>query len=552
MTFMDNERNKSDTADAFWDLDSIVPKKRGPSAFEKSHTEAVEIDIPTNNDTSNKNDGCEKIPENGTITRYIHPHTDRSERKTQPDEEYTPERSLIHSVRLYSWTSPYPYYEPFRKYALYYYNKSVGQVQEKPFFSYMPQYSQLTDSQLAFYIWLRGEIREGRYPSADYSYLLLLIYETINLSDKVPIDISVDILVRVWLNYREDYPRLDVQLSEWIFDMCLIGKLPPPRDCLRIAGKALPNTAGLREFYADALGDGDAFAELLLSYCSNYDYRKSKFAKGEDLPIYDKHMKGVLAFIISQCSDPSHPFELAGFRMQDSKTKRDAYTGALCSPKVKRRIEFDYCSFSHSHELRFVVTDVLKYAENKIRAYLGIKSRLTVSSISEGIKSLADAYFNENLPNPIRTTTKEQANNEYEKLYEPATSGLSFESASKIEADSWETTERFIDTFDSDEEIPMMNDHCEQIASQENMPDELEDTFLAPYEISFLKAALEEDYESQRRIAKEACTLTELIADSINTKAADVLGDILLEEDALGYTVIDDYKNDARSMICSQ
>ncbi len=540
------DKTKRDAMDDFWNIDSLVPKKRPAAVFDDKHTEAAEIEIPVpgKNDTAAAR--SEKIPEGSVIKRYIHPHTAESEKKKVPDEEYSPDNSLIHTVRLYSWSSAYPYYEQFRKAAVFYYNKTSHKVDAEPYFSYMPQYSQLNDRQLAYYLWFRSEVRAGRYPSVDYSYILLLVYETINLSDKLPRERSIDLLAALWLNYREEYPRLDVQLSEWIFDMCLLAKTYPPRDILGEVGSSLPSTAGLREFYADAVGDSEAFATLLIRHCSNYNYKKSKFAAGENLELYKKHMHGVLACIISRCNDPAHPFEFAGLKLQDSRTQRDSYTGALCSPKVKKRIEIEFCSFSHSHELRFIVTDILKYAENRIRAHIGVKSRLSVNPLPAEIKALADEYFNRELP--IRTLHPSIENEvpEYEKLYEPTSHGLSFESAAKIEELSWETTGRLIDAFEDVEEPMEIEAPLPEAEPEE--PESLFDS-LGEEEKKFIIAALDGDVSAQSAIAAKSGSLPDIIADRINTLAADLMGDILLEDIGGGYAVIEDYEEETRGAL---
>jgi hypothetical protein len=158
----DNE--KKSTMDDFWNIDSLVPKRRTPAVFDDKHTEAAEIEIPLPDQKENSSPKSEKIPEDGVIKRYVHPHTEESEKKKHPDDEYSPKSSLIHTVRLYSWSSAYPYYEQFRRAAAYYYNKTSPKVDAEPYFSYMPQYSQLNDRQLAYYLWFRSEIRAGRYP----------------------------------------------------------------------------------------------------------------------------------------------------------------------------------------------------------------------------------------------------------------------------------------------------------------------------------------------------------------------------------------------------
>jgi len=541
--------DNKDKLDDFWNIDSLVPKRRSPAVFDDKHTEATEIEIPTPDSSVAKESRSEKIPENSVIKRYIHPHTAESEKRKTPDVEYSPENSLIHTVRLYSWSAAYPYYEQFRKAAIFYYNKTVQKASHEPYFSYMPQYSQLNDKQLCFYLWFRSEVRAGRYPSVDYSYILLLIYETINLSDKVPAERSVELLSALWLNYRNEYPRLDVQLSEWIFDMCMIERVSPPRAILGEVGNALPPTAGLREFYADAVGDSDAFSSLLIRHCSNYNYKKSKFATGENLPIYKKHMRGVLSYIVSKSNDPSHPFELAVLKLQDSRSQRDSYTGALCTPRVKKRIEIEFCSFSHSHELRFIVTDILKYAENRIRAYIGVKSRLSVNALPAEIKNLADEYFSSELPvQTLHPSIKDEIP-EYEKLYEPVSQGMSFESASEIEALSWETTGKLVEAFSEEDDLTE-NTIVEE--PQIEIAQGTEDDFftsLGDVEIEFIKAALRENYAEQGRIAASAGSLADVIADKINTLSADTRGDILLEDVGAGYAVLEDYIDETKGAL---
>lgn len=541
--------DNKDKLDDFWNIDSLVPKRRSPAVFDDKHTEAAEIEIPTPDSSVAKESRSEKIPESSVIKRYIHPHTAESEKRKTPDVEYSPENSLIHTVRLYSWSTAYPYYEQFRKAAIFYYNKTVQKASHEPYFSYMPQYSQLNDKQLCFYLWFRSEVRAGRYPSVDYSYILLLIYETINLSDKVPAERSVELLSALWLNYRNEYPRLDVQLSEWIFDMCMIERVSPPRAILGEVGNALPPTAGLREFYADVVGDSDAFSSLLIRHCSNYNYKKSKFATGENLPIYKKHMRGVLSYIVSKSNDPSHPFELAGLKLQDSRSQRDSYTGALCTPRVKKRIEIEFCSFSHSHELRFIVTDILKYAENRIRAYIGVKSRLSVNALPTEIKNLADEYFSSELPvQTLHPSIKDEIP-EYEKLYEPVSQGMSFESASEIEALSWETTGKLVEAFSEEDDITE-NTIAEE--PQIEIAQGTEDDFftsLGDVEIEFIKAALRENYAEQGRIAASAGSLADVIADRINTLSADTRGDILLEDVGAGYAVLEDYIDETKGAL---
>lgn len=543
------DKRRQDMMDDFWDIGSLVPKKRPASVFDAEHTSATEIEIPVPKGAPQLEPQTEDIPQDGVIKRYIHPHTAESERRRAPDEEYSPSASLIHTVRLYSWSSSYQYYEQFRRAAVYYYNKTSPKVEAEPFFSYMPQYAQLNDRMLAYYLWFRSEVRAGRYPSVDYSYILLLVYETINLSDKLPRERSIDLLAAIWLNYRDEYPRLDAQLSEWIFDMCLLAHEAPPHGILEAVGDRLPSTAGLREFYADTVGDPASFASLLIRHCSNYNYKKSKFAVGEELALYEKHMHGVLTRIISSSADPSHPFEFAGLKLQDSRTQRDSYTGALCSPRVKKRIEIEFCSFSHSHELRFIVTDILKCAENRIRAHLGVRSRLSVSPLPAKIKAITDEYFDAELPIKSVHPSIENELPDYEKLYEPASGELTFESAARIEELSWETTGRLIDAFETEVlHEPAESAPTEAVKAEEDEPQGFFEC-LSEDDKAFVIAALDRDRDAQAAIAASRGELPDLVADRINALAAERMGDILLDDIGEGYYVIEDYEEETRGAL---
>ncbi len=535
--------------DSFWDLDSVIPTRRRITPASKAHTEPVEIEIEAQEESKSSISPPEPISKRETvIRRFVRTGGEDTESRRLCESGYSPDISLIHKVRVYGWSAPYRYYESFVRMARFYDNKTAERCDAVEFFSYIPQYSQMNNRQLRYYLYVREQIKHGVYPDIDYTYLLLFIYEIINLADGKSYEYSVDLLTRIWMNYRRTYARLDSQLSEWIFDLCLIGNVKPPYKLIGDIVEKLPATAALREFFVDASRDYDGYAELLMKYCSNYDYRKSKFAVAENLPLYEKHTKGVLSFILSKSQDPSHPFDFSGLSFQDSKTTRDSFVGALCSSNMKKRIEIEYCSFSHSHELRFVVTDLLKYAENRIRAHIGVKSRLSFGSLSPKLKALADEYFDAYLPKKAILGRMDEEIPEYEKLYEPRESTLSFSAAALIEESSWQTTERLVDAFDGeaeDETVPFevvtqLPTEPNDELSEDDMVDELLNS-LCDYQLEFVLFAIQNKEEEQRRIASERFMTADVIADQINTLSADIIGDIVLEEDEDGFLVLDDY-----------
>ena len=164
--------------------------------------------------------------------------TERRERRKHHtgDEvlaKYAGDGLLLREVEIRSWTSDIDFYERFMENAekSHAAAPSVPYTEEYPpvkYFSYVPQYSHMSRAQLDFYRWVRENIRHGRYPSCDPSYIQLYIYEILNLPELIPPDVGAAQLADIWLHYRRTEPRLDGYLCEWLPDYCLIHHCPMP------------------------------------------------------------------------------------------------------------------------------------------------------------------------------------------------------------------------------------------------------------------------------------------------------------------------------------
>ena len=360
----EKNREREDELDRFWDIDALLPRRKSFARSEK--TDACEVELPpVSQNLTKKNVSEQPIPKRDLEKTVIHSvssvgdvpirHTVNplaDQRSSVPDDEYAPNCALIHGVRIFRWKSSYQYYEDFVKAAEKLQSVRGVPCQPVKFFSYVPQYAQMTRAQFGWYLWFRECVRRGEYPETDYSYVLLYAYEIINLSEADRGE-GQRHLLGLWLHYRETYRQLDSYLPDWICDYSLIHHLPPPSELSPEARDALMQRCGLKEFYVG--GDSeDGYLQALLTFCSNYDYRKSKFCTAEHLPLFDRLMKESLRGVISHLSRDGRLFSASG--MEDSKLTRDAYSGALCSYRMKRKLEISYCSFSRSHELRFLIT----------------------------------------------------------------------------------------------------------------------------------------------------------------------------------------------------
>lgn len=544
--------------DDFWSLDEFAPKKTVITP-KKRDVEAVEIVvdggekvISSARELTSEGISSEKIqmrPDTTLTERIITVIPQKSADSTVPDEEYESELRFIGRVKIFR-KKDYKYYESFLSDGKRLFEEQGADCPYYSYFSYVPQYSQLSPGQLDCYLNLRRQIREGSAPKAEYSYILLYVSELINVDPDIQ---SVPKkLAHVWESYRHVYPKLDALLPEWITDYCLLTRTMPPKGLSSAAEDYIFNHAALRELFFSGK-DGDVKKLVDSGAYTTYDYRKSKFATPENLPIFERVIPTVVATVLRRLGSEGK------LRYGTGKLTRDMFTGLLCTPDRKCKVEVDYISLSRSHEVRFVVTDAVKHAENKIRAYLGIKSRLTVYSLPTEERKMIDELIVQLLG--AEKQPKKEEETEYSHLYELPKREFSLEEAKKIEESSWQTTELLIEAFDEGEEVSVRVERPLIIPEQpiqsaptvefnveiaESDGEELTEA-LSDY-LDFIRAARDGDIMAQRKFAADRGLLPSSIADRINEISADILGDILLEEGSSGYQIIEDYAEDFKNV----
>ena len=555
----DQKNSKSEQElDRFWDISSLMPKpRRGPGIRRPESVEAVEICSEESSRTTNESNKLTSRPDTAHASAHNAVTSNRFESETkapEPELEYAPDNALINRVRIFEKGGQYNYYEQFFNHA-----NRIGGLKGKKceyvtFFSYVPQFSQLTKPQLNWYLWWRECVLQGTYMPTDFSYILLYIYEIINTGGqknpawgKDPVW-GKNQLLRLWTEYRSTYPRLDRLLSEWICDFCLIHRLPPPTGNFVYRMNGALASCSLKEFYVGGIyGSGtDYMGATMLTFCSNYSYKDSKFYKSDTSELYDKHIPGALnaVFEYMRSNEENNCF----FKTENSRVMRDAFSGALCSFAIRKKLEIEYISLLRSYDLRFLVTDAIKYSENKLRAAIGIKSRLTVHSLTASIRECIDKYFADALPVSKKT---ENDDAEYERFYDAPRTQLSPEHAALIEQTSWETTERLTSAFEHEaEQMPQVPETVSfTVTEPVAVPDvtvgaggSLAEA-LADY-MEFLRLADACNFEGQRRYAAAHGQMIDLIIDKINEIAVETFGDVILEEGDEGYVIIEDYRKE--------
>lgn len=534
--------------DDFWDLDSLLPKRRSVApSYPHANTDAVEITV----DTKNSSDAGTPIPPRDNSINKLPLRQRVEEYRSKPLDPYliyNPNSRLIKHVEISRWSTRFNFYEKFITDAKKLWARKGEVAEHTPFFSYLPQYSQLNFSQMKWYLWWRENVRNSVYLRCDFCYILLYIFEILNCPSELDPRIGVINLSEIWLNYRNAHPRLDRYMCEWLCDYCLIHELPCPTAKLKPILHEITEIATLKEFYMD-FSDAEGLCCSIISGASSYNFKKSRYITKENAPLFKEHIYGAVSAASKKLLSQPHCFELFG---TDFRVNRVSYESALCTYTTKRSIAVEYTSYTRSPKFGFMATDLVKYSENRIRAYLGIRPRLKVEGIDEALKQELDCYFDSHLPlpkkAPKRRSMAEIAEAEaavYERNYEPITADFSLENALEIEKKSWETTELLTSAFE--EEIP------EEVPS----PTAEVPTKMVPGDENEFMCLIDTLGEAEMKLLSEisagdflgSCLSADAVIDKINEIAYDLIGDIIIEKSETGYRLIPDYEGDIKEWL---
>lgn len=544
------QRDRHQELDDFWDIESLIPATKSKKAPQPSRpasrveTTEIEFSLPVEEKSSSVPPAVKINPSS------VSPTTLSQNAQLAPETVYTPLHPLIGQVRIFPWRNQFHFYERFCEMAALYFDRKSDACDAVPFFSYMPQYDQMNRSQLNWYFYWRDCVRKGEYLDTDYSYIFLHLFEIINLPDRVPPSKGQIMLCEIWKRYRKTYPLLNKYLADWICDYSLIHQLPPPSQYLSELLPIIAECSTFKEFYAcPGYGESTGDAMIYLTFCTNYNYKKSKLylCGDEKACAMNEYIPGAISYVVKTLEKEQSVFTRTN--MQKATLSRDSFVGALCSGQVKRRLEVEYCSFNRSHELRFLITDIIKYTENKLRARFGMKSRLSVYAMPDTVREILDRYFAQIFPSKKRPTEERPA---YEALYDAPKTDVSLQHAEEIEQYSWQTTQELVEAFEEAEDVfspklPPLSSPGQSISVDSTSSNELS-LALSDHAV-LLKAIDRNDTQAQREIARHRGVLPDALVEEINLIASDILGDILIDEDNGKFFVLSDYREEIAALL---
>lgn len=327
----------------FWDIDSLLPHRpaarHAPSPSPRPlHPEKL---------TSEISDGT-------SVNRSVS-ISDILKASLPPIKEsfldYSPKSNIVQNAVISDFHGSYSYSNDFSKGAHGIHSRTPsGSADFVPFFSYMPQYSDLNEMQYKRYLWWRECVRKGEYLKTDTSYIYLYIYEIIALDDVISPENSLRMIIDLWGAYRNNHPELDKHLGDWIVDYALIHDMPIPFErlekvLLQVRTKQqsiLFNMYLFDYLFADKTRLNRENILLICELLSNYSPFKGKnYAIEEYKKIFDQ----IIEPIFEKLFDIGF-FSIDGSYIHRSELKvtRPSYLSAVCSAHTKKKSDYHLLS----------------------------------------------------------------------------------------------------------------------------------------------------------------------------------------------------------------
>ena len=555
--------------DDFWDIGKLVPKAEGRLGRFSAGPRMTEVSAPPAPSEHSAEGAAAFSPASETAAAQENARR-FSSRPTMAGESeavrvYTPaDNPLILSVRVRRILGGFSFYEQFRRDAIRLFDVPAPPASYTPFFSFTPQYAQLSPEQAGYYFHFRAAVRRGEYPKTDKGYFFLLVYEIINLPERIPPKEGVGLLCRLWDAYRATLPGIDRYMVAWLADYCLLHELPCPRDLSAGCLSAVADSSGFREFYfGSAVERTPEGVSRLLALSSEYHYENSRAITPKNRVAFARHITGAMDRAFSALSGAG---VLSLGDRPESLTKK-AFSGSLCSHNVRAELTVEYISQRHSPAYRRQVTLAVKYAENRLRAAYGVRARLSSEGLLPEVRAAVDEYF-EGIPLPGR---KKEETPAYLHLYDAPEAGFSGERAAEIEAGSWETTRLLVKEEDREDSVSLFWPTADinspatpatptatvapAIPTATTTPANPTATVAIPpagsalaggeFPLGVLEAFLEESADAPEESAKKANITLHRAVEILNESFLTLTGDILLEPKGNTYTVISDYREEA-------
>ncbi len=418
-----------------------------------------------------------------------------------------------------------------------------------PFKSYWPTYGHMTGAQSRWYFFWRDEVRQGRYPKTDLSYIFLHVYELINGVGWDEPQEGYRQLNRLWEAYREQYKRLDQYLGGWIADFSFVHHLEVPLTGIVARSRGLAGDLAELELVRCLTSAPEQLTFEVLTVMSDYDISKSKFYAGEGKAAAERYIPQVVALIDAYVTR-KHGSNLIGMFPPGPAVVRERYLFRSAVYDISLygySVLVPVVRISKSPPLRSLITRLFRLTENKLRALLGYRGRLKDVKVDADMEDLVSRFLQR----------------EFKKAEQKEKGPAVIIDPRKLEqlqsdSDIVRTLLTIEESGQAQDQLTELNEDVagdagihvfeETVSMAEPLPDPGNDdsaimhqfaAALTPLEFAVVRALAEgKGMNAVHHLAAAGGTMTELLFDGINETAMELLGDLLIDEEELNEELV--------------
>lgn len=271
-----------------------------------------------------------------------------------------------------------------------------------PFMQYWPTYDALNSQQKKWYFYWRSEVRQGRYPKTDLSYIFIHVYELLCLVETSDPTKAAERIKTLWKAYRLLHPKLDRYLPEWGGDL-VTAKVGASKGLnwwldLMMNESIQPPAAVINVLTQKAIesGKGDDLPYAIWSGINLY-HPQNKFYQryNQNGAIDREYMKAIRAVdeYLRSLKTKKGLLERYALSKLHPQTK-PAFLSAIVPDNFPTQINYgEACNFAGSSRLGNLLAAITKYTENILRKQLRFSARLSGFELEEQLKQVIDAAF---------------------------------------------------------------------------------------------------------------------------------------------------------------
>lgn len=399
------------------------------------------------------------------------------------------------------------------------------------FHTFMPDYNSMTDKQREYYIYWRTQIRQGVFYPSTPSYILIYLQECACGVYEGSAGNTLELMINIWNKYGNNGEFL---IIEWIVDFALLNNIIANYH-KEITNIAYISRLGKQNFINITLNelfkkDVLQIPANILKEVSGYEPRNNKRMNSVGYDLYDDMISKVVSwtniyFIKTYSQSIFRKIKFKKFRII-----RRLFIGSIVNHKKDYSIEiFD---IFRNEEFIELLIDISKLTENIIRQHSSIKGKMKIINIDSELIELLTKLINHDL-NDVKEKNRKE---------DPIV--IDFERAKKLEKESDQIRDLLISSLEDDS---LDYDNIEMIKGNKIIPeldlDMQEADFIEIFdekESAIIKDILHGG-KNVNSIADKYKVMPAIIIDSINEKAMDYIGDIIIDISGGYPQIIDDY-----------